>query len=279
MSINKENSNLGNILIFVKLGGSIITDKQQRYHLQEKNIERLAGELSSTIKQDSRLKVIIGHGSGSFGHASAQEYGITDASIVITNPKAIAHINSVTQQLHQLVLQILIGKGLDVMSYHPSSSGSHIGDRFKINIEPLVTALDNGLTPLLHGDLVTQDGLGWRIRSTEEIFNKISIKLKPDRVVLVGLVDGIFTGDPLNDSKANLIKEITPQNIKKVITMLSSSHGIDVTGGMKTKIQIMYQILKTNPNATIHFISGTRETFLSKILMGNFVEPSTVMHI
>lgn len=60
-------------LILIKLGGSVITDKSKPFTARPGAIKRLVGE----IKQAGKIykgKILIGHGSGSFGHTVAAKY-------------------------------------------------------------------------------------------------------------------------------------------------------------------------------------------------------------
>jgi len=59
-------------LVLLKLGGSLITEKNQANTAKHDLIQRLANEIKSAL--DARgddLQLIIGHGAGSFGHIQA----------------------------------------------------------------------------------------------------------------------------------------------------------------------------------------------------------------
>jgi isopentenyl phosphate kinase len=55
-------------LVFLKLGGSLITDKNQAHTARLDVLERMAFEIAAARAQDQDLKIVLGHGSGSFGH-------------------------------------------------------------------------------------------------------------------------------------------------------------------------------------------------------------------
>ena len=57
------------MLVFLKLGGSLITDKRVENSFRESVAARVAAEVNSALQQDETLQLLIGHGSGSFGHA------------------------------------------------------------------------------------------------------------------------------------------------------------------------------------------------------------------
>src|SRR5919109_3509837 len=63
-------------LTFVKLGGSVITDKTAQESPDLATIRRLATELRDARSSAPGLDVVLGHGSGSFGHTYARRYGV-----------------------------------------------------------------------------------------------------------------------------------------------------------------------------------------------------------
>ena len=60
------------MLTFVKLGGSLITDKRVENSFRAEAAARVAAEIQSALAQNPDLRLLIGHGSGSFGHVAAQ---------------------------------------------------------------------------------------------------------------------------------------------------------------------------------------------------------------
>jgi len=62
-------------LQFLKLGGSLITEKDRPHTARLQVIRRLASEIARARRDDPALRLVLGHGSGSFGHVPAQKYG------------------------------------------------------------------------------------------------------------------------------------------------------------------------------------------------------------
>jgi len=62
-------------LIFLKLGGSLITEKSVRETVRREVIERAAREVKEALEEGS-FGLLLGHGSGSFGHYPARKYGV-----------------------------------------------------------------------------------------------------------------------------------------------------------------------------------------------------------
>ena len=62
-------------LIYLKLGGSLITQKDKPETARLDVLERLTLEIARARKTRPELQLVLGHGSGSFGHVSAQRHG------------------------------------------------------------------------------------------------------------------------------------------------------------------------------------------------------------
>ena len=73
-------------LILLKLGGSLITDKTQPYTPKLDVIEDVALQISTALRTHSDLRLVIGHGSGSFGHVAASEYHTRDGFLPRPSP-------------------------------------------------------------------------------------------------------------------------------------------------------------------------------------------------
>ncbi len=61
-------------LVFLKLGGSLITDKNQRYTARLDRLSHLADEIRTALTDLPDLRLVLGHGSGSFGHYAVQDH-------------------------------------------------------------------------------------------------------------------------------------------------------------------------------------------------------------
>ena len=60
---------------FLKLGGSLITDKDTAHTPRIDVIDRIAGEIKKYLVEHPQDSLLLGHGSGSFGHVPAAKYG------------------------------------------------------------------------------------------------------------------------------------------------------------------------------------------------------------
>jgi len=131
---------------------------------------------------------------------------------------------------------------------------------------------------LVHGDVALDEEQGFTIISTETIFAYLTGLVQPARIILVGVVDGVYNADPLIHPGAVLIPKITPANIHDVNLWLSGSHGVDVTGGMFSKVRAMYDLVTTYPGVRVHIISGLRPGLLEEALCYPEKSIGTIIH-
>ncbi len=63
----------GDQLVFLKLGGSLITDKHTPRSARREVINRIAQEITNALQTNTELQIVLGHRSGAFGHMSWQK--------------------------------------------------------------------------------------------------------------------------------------------------------------------------------------------------------------
>jgi isopentenyl phosphate kinase len=263
-------------LIFLKLGGSLITDKSKEATAREGVIRRTAREIKEALEARPDLRLLVGHGSGSFGHFVAQRYGLLEEDP--PNWRGYAETGAAAARLNRLVTDIFLAEGVPVVSIQPSASAHcYDGELISMETEPIELILHYGLVPLVYGDVALDKVRGCTIISTEQIFAYLSGHLKPARIVLAGEVEGVFTADPLQDDSVQLIPQISRQNFHQVEHKLAGSFGVDVTGGMLTKVRIMYALAQEHPELKVQLISGRRAGMIKRVLLEpNLNEGTTI---
>jgi isopentenyl phosphate kinase len=272
-------------LVFLKLGGSVITDKKRESTAREDVIHRACQEISRALKTKSDLSLVLGHGSGSFGHFVANRYGLRDGiqegpqgPQSEDNWRGYAETAAAAARLNRLVADIFLAEGLPIFTLQPSASAlCRSGELISMETHPVAQALSHGLIPLVYGDVAFDKVWGCTIISTEQIFACLAHELRPSRIILASIVEGVYDSDPLQNPQARLFQEIGPGNIAQVEQMLSGSHGVDVTGGMLTKVREMYTLVRSQPSLSVHLISGQREGLIEKTLLGQASSEGTLI--
>ena len=265
-----------NELVFLKLGGSLITDKSKEATARERVIGRAAREIKEALEARPDLRLLVGHGSGSFGHFVAQRHGLLEEGP--SNWRGYAETGAAAARLNRLVTDLFLAEGMPVVSIQPSASAHcRDGELIGMETEPIELMLRHSLVPLVYGDVALDKVRGCTIISTEQIFAYLADHLEPGRIVLAGEVEGVFTADPLRNESAQLIPEISRQNFDQVEHMLAGSHGVDVTGGMLTKVRIMYALVQERPELKVQLISGRQPGMIKRALLEPDLEEGTTI--
>jgi isopentenyl phosphate kinase len=259
------------MLVFVKLGGSLITDKRVENSFRADAAARVAAEIQSALKQNPDLRLLLGHGSGSFGHVAAKQYGTMAGVHTPDQWHGFAHVATVAAELNHLMAKTLDAAGVPVWRMQPSASAiSHDGAIVRMTIEPIQKALEHGLVPLVYGDVALDEVRGGTIISTETIFFYLARHLPVRRVLLLGEVDGVY------NASGQIIPTITPATLPAVEQALGGSAGTDVTGGMETKVRDMVALVETVPDVTIRIMNGTQSGLLEATLLDQ-KQPGTLI--
>ncbi|MBA3531692.1 MAG: uridylate kinase [Ardenticatenales bacterium] len=267
-------------LVFIKLGGSLITDKQQRYHARAETIQRLAMEIARARAADPSLRILLGHGSGSFGHVAAKESGY-DPKAGHPSPLAFAQVGAAASALNHLVRAALLEAGVPALSLPPSASARlEQGRVIEMALHPFASLLEQGIVPLVYGDVALhEDGIGGAIASTEAVFRYLASALRPQRLLLLGIVEGVLERAPTHrDPAPSLLHEIGPSNWERVRAGLGGSHGTDVTGGMVAKVAETLALVQTVPTLQARIVSGEQAGLLEQLLLEPSLEAGTLIH-
>ncbi len=226
----------------LKLGGSIITNKKEPFSIKWENIERIAKEI-----KDYKGKLIIIHGGGSFGHPVAKKH--------INNLKGgFWEIQRAMRRLNNIIINTLNFNNIPAVSIQPSSFAYIKNNKLYFDISAIKLFLDNGFIPVAHGDIIIGDRI--KILSGDEIATYLAKELNGE-ILFATNVDGVYINN-------EVIEKIDNKNYLNIIEYLSGSDGIDITGGMRYKIET----LKKYKLKAIIF-NGNKEGNIKNALFGN----------
>jgi isopentenyl phosphate kinase len=241
-------------MVFVKLGGAAITDKTKALTALPDRIEDLAGQIARVWKDNPGMQLVIGHGSGSFGHSSAQRNNTKNG---VSSPKewlGFAEVWDDARRLNELVMHALLSAGLPVIAF-PPSAWIVTENRRPVSYltEPIQTAVKNGLIPVVNGDTIIDRAIGGTILSTEDVFALLAAELHPGQIILASREPGVWRDFPIN---TQLAESFSLPEFESSSVSTGLAVGMDVTGGMAKKIALMMDILRVNPAVNIQIISG-----------------------
>jgi isopentenyl phosphate kinase len=261
-------------LVFLKLGGAAITDKSNARTPLKENIAQLANQVAHALRENPGMQILIGHGSGSFGHFSGQKYGTRDG---VKNPAdwlGFAEVWKDARLLNELVIHAFQSAGLPVIAFPPSAwlTTNNLKSASK-HTAPILCALDNRLIPVVNGDVIFDSSIGGTILSTEEVFSILVDELYPARIILASREPGVWEDYPAN---TRLVSHITPKDWEYSSENMHGSADMDVTGGMAKKVSLMMTILRRHPDIKISILSGIESDTVFNALLNKY--SGTLLH-
>lgn len=272
-------------LVFIKLGGSLITDKDKPFTPRLDKLAELANQIASCLTlrqaQDDTpgFHLVIGHGSGSFGHAAAKQYGTRDG---LTTPpaharnskssdywKGFAEVWFQASQLNRFVMEALREADLPAIALAPVSAVTAREVQVaRWDLGPLRSALGAGLIPVVYGDVIFDEARGGTILSTEDLFVHLARELHPRRILLAGLEAGVWEDFP---ARRHLVGRIDASSYEAMQAGIGGSSSVDVTGGMAAKVGQMFELIRSVPGLKVQIFSGEEQENLARALAGKQV--------
>lgn len=241
-------------MIVLKIGGSAITDKTKYATVNMDGLEAVSSAIRDAWKSGVR-DIIVVHGAGSFGHPQVRKYNIGKGISGESGVLGFASTHSSVSCLSSILVSALIKKGVPAVSLPPVALILQKNGRIvSFDEKPVRALLKSGYLPVLHGDMVLDSALGGSVCSGDQIAAYLG--KNAERVIFASNVDGILV-------KGKVVPLITKKNIKKIIKEISGVQGIDVTGGMKGKVEELMRI-KTQS----YIVNAFKHEWLSALLVG-----------
>jgi len=266
-------SDLQDTLTFLKLGGSLLTEKTGIEALRKEVLIRLAIEIKDAVVQNPNMKLLLGHGSGSFGHVAAARFDTRIGVSTAQEWMGFARVSDAAARLNRSVCGALLEAGVPVTSLQPSASAvCEDGRIIYLAIQPIEAALNAGLVPTVYGDVAFDKVRGGTIISTEEIMSYVASTIVPSRLLLAGETDGVL------DEHGSSLKEISAHNFPDISGSLGASRGIDVTGGMASKVQGMLDLVSRIEGLSVRVFSGLQAGNVRAALLDSGQQPGTLIH-
>lgn len=263
-------------LQFLKLGGSLITDKNAPRSARWDVIARLALEIRNVYKETGDWRLVLGHGSGSFGHVPAKKYSTLQGVNTPEDWRGFTEVWYEAALLNRIVMDALHEVGLPAVAFPPSAGVfARDGQVANWEISGLRAALDAGLIPVVFGDVIFDQIKGGTIFSTEDVFAYLAARLQPKRILLAGIEEGVFADFPAN---TQLIPEITLDYWEAAAVALGGSAATDVTGGMRSKVRSMLDLTQEMPGLEISIFSGNQPGNVAAALRGESLGTRIINH-
>jgi isopentenyl phosphate kinase len=256
-----------NNLTILKLGGSVITKKNEPFTDAPRIIKRLAREIA---KSNIRPLIIV-HGGGSFGHPIAKEYSLKQGYKDLGQLYGLAKTHLSMLTLNQIVMTSLIDEGVPAFPIQPSSCFITKGGRIDwLSTDVILEIQKLKLVPVLYGDISFDRKFGFTILSGDQIASYLAIKLGANRIVMGIDVDGLFASNPKNDPESKLLSRVNLSKQSNTIKNLDMrSDTVDVTGGMEGKLHELIPALRNGTEAIL--VNALKPERVLKALRGEAV--------
>ena len=240
-------------MILIKLGGSIITNKEKPLSARRKTIYNILKQ----IRKIKEPKIIV-HGGGSYGHYWSVKYGMH------TKPakydlKGVSVVKNSMIELNKIILDAAVKNRLNPYSLPPTDFMS--GNRsIKSKILTINDIAKSGLTPVTYGDALWYGQKKSYILSGDVIMTVLAKVLKPRLSVFVLNVDGVYS---------NMKSKKLVYDFKKEKPSISTNK-MDVTGGMTRKITEAAKMSRSG--IKVFFANGNKPQRITDAVSGKKFE-------
>jgi isopentenyl phosphate kinase len=222
------------MITLVKVGGSVLTDKQRPLTFQDADAHRFAADirLSGTVP-------ILVHGTGSWVKGIGRHYRRDGG--VFRDASGFQMSCSRIRRLQEALTVALREEGVMCCPLQANAifhRGRGVLDLYDTG--PLGRLLDAGVSPLLCGDILVEGPGIFRVVSSDAVAVAIARRMRVSDCVFATDVDGVW------DSDGRLIAQVTEPRLT-----VDDSDRRDVTGGMSAKIAAALEIAETGARTTI----------------------------
>lgn len=245
-------------LVILKLGGSILTLKHRSTPVFRTRVtDRIVKEIKKALREQN-FKLILVHGTGSFGHPVAHQYHLeqgikADPSLMgFSKSKRLGHL------LNGLLWEVLDKNSVPAVTIPPFPIT--FSDNKKIlsmNLHPIKDTLNINRTPVLFGDEVLDKSIGYSICSSDQIATYLASKLKADLLLFATDVDGIYTQNPKTHPLAKKISKINLKQLPNIKKRIIIHNNQDVSGEMAGKLESIFQF-DLSQKITIRIFNGLK---------------------
>ncbi|QKG93405.1 acetylglutamate kinase [Halorubrum salinarum] len=217
--------------VVLKLGGSLITEKDRPETLDGDALDAACDAVADALAAGDVDRLAVVHGGGSFGHHHASEHGVSTTAGT-RDADAVAAVHGAMKRLNAHVLDRLRERGVPAVPVHPLSLAARAagtGGDLDLPLGSTATLLGEGFVPVLHGDGVATAGDGVTVVSGDELVVELAAGLGARRVGVCSTVPGVLDGD------GDVIDAI--DEFEAVADALGASDATDVSGGMAAKVR------------------------------------------
>jgi len=269
-------------ITILKLGGSLLTDKSKPYSLRKDKLNAVVREIKECIDLGLIEELVIIHGVGSYGHPPVLKYLLHRGFKSEDQLIHLSETQAIVNDYRNMIVKSFLEMEIPINLMHASSIV--VGNKMRIveyNFKPLTGFLALGMIPLIGGDMMFDETMGFSVCGGDQLAVIISYELKASHLIFATDVPGVYDKDPKKETKAILFKSININEIENVIKKIEEANKTDASGRMKGKL---LSIMSTRDlrdliedGLKISIISMMEEGNLQKYLEGHEIDATKIV--
>ena len=247
--------------VVVKIGSSSL-NHEATGKLNFTKLEKLVRELCDIRNQGIDV-CLVSSGAIAVGRQvmgfqeRPQNIATKQACAAVGQARLMMTYQKMFSEYHQVVGQVLMTKGTMLDNVSRKNAQNTFEELFRLGAIPIVNEND------------TVSTYEMRFGDNDSLSAIVAALTGADLLILLSDIDGLFTDDPHDNPKAELIKVVDKLD-ETVLSMAKDSTGSDVgTGGMESKLTAAR--IATLSGADMVIANGTDVGILHEIFQGEFV--------
>ncbi len=247
--------------VVVKIGSSSL-NHEATGKLNFTKLEKLVRELCDIRNQGIDV-CLVSSGAIAVGRQvmgfqeRPQNIATKQACAAVGQARLMMTYQKMFSEYHQVVGQVLMTKGTMLDNVSRKNAQNTFEELFRLGAIPIVNEND------------TVSTYEMRFGDNDSLSAIVAALTGADLLILLSDIDGLFTDDPHDNPKVELIKVVDKLD-ETVLSMAKDSTGSDVgTGGMETKLTAAR--IATLSGADMVIANGTDVGILHEIFQGEFV--------
>lgn len=223
-------------LTILKLGGALLTDKQQPFALRPAILAQVAAEIRTCMDAGLITRLLLVHGVGSFGHPPVVAHRLHKG---FQSSAQLIHLTYAQNRVLELRLALADAchrAGLAVATILPSSCMT--ADNFTLQqtfLEPVTGFLELGMIPLLGGDVLVDGRTGFSVCGGDSIAVELAHAYGAARLIFATAVDGIHDRDPAQHPGTKRLGQLSLRDVATSARLERRSR-VDASGAMAGKL-------------------------------------------
>jgi len=254
-------------LQIIKLGGSLVTNKQRVATFSPRRMRRLAREVA--VCEDP---IILLHGTGSFGKPQACKYHYEgDGFLPRSRSGVVTEVSELLHNLRGMVVRILREAGVEALSMTPAALFRTCRGRIvKCDVDPLRDLVERNIAPVISGDLVLDEECDFAMCSSDMMAARLAVALSAKRLIFATDTPGVMS---YNGRRPHTLKELVAED-PQLQNSLKDDVG-DVSHGMAGKLKAGFEAAQAGVETWV--IDGRAPGRLAAAVRGDYVRATKLL--